>query len=239
VTIGDPLLDPKLVERARYVRDHHPQLLPIGFNTTLQFLHKFNLDDIFDCGIGWITVSTTLSGRERYVEFFGVDKYEQMMTNLITLLTENRSRGYPIDVQLSIKATDEPPETVLAHPDFRRIQELTLQDLENEVHNRGYFVDDWIGAVELPPYLKKRPLVPRAFRPCGQLYNGLMLYSNGKVGACCCRDFEASSELILGHVRENTLAEMWNGDNLARLRSEWKWKNRVPEICKGCRHYIY
>jgi len=35
-----------------------------------------------------------------------------------------------------------------------------------------------------------------------------MVYSNGKVGACACRDFEASSELILGNVADQSLEEM-------------------------------
>ncbi|MDE3156919.1 MAG: radical SAM protein, partial [Acidobacteriota bacterium] len=45
-TIGDPLLDPKLLERARYVR-RYPQFATLGFVTTLQWLHRFDLDEFF------------------------------------------------------------------------------------------------------------------------------------------------------------------------------------------------
>ena len=42
VTIGDPLLDPYLLERARYVR-RYPKITGLGFVTTLQWLHRFDL----------------------------------------------------------------------------------------------------------------------------------------------------------------------------------------------------
>lgn len=238
VTIGDPLLDPLLLERSRYVR-RYPQFTSLGFVTTLQWLHRYDLDEFFRSGIDWLSISTTLSGRESYRKFFGVDKYNQMLNNLVTLLQENRKRGHPIAVMIHIKPTEESAEEVAGHPDFRMVQALQDADLVAEINNRGYYVDDWIGAVKLPPYLKKRPLYPRAFRPCHMLYGNMIVYSNGKIGACNCRDFETSSELILGHIKENSLEELWKSERLSKLRSNWRWKNQVPDICKSCRHYIY
>lgn len=238
VTIGDPLLDPLLLERARYV-SRYPQFASLGFVTTLQWLHRFNIDEFFASGINWLAISTSLSGRQSYREFFGVDKYEQMLKNLVTLLTENRQRDNKIGVMINIKPTNESVEQVLNHPDFHMVQQLYDGNLTASVHNRGYYVDDWIGAVTLPPYLKKRPLIPRAFRPCHMLYSNLIVYSNGNVGACNCRDFEASSELILGHVTKDSLEELWSSEKLAELRSNWRRLNKVPEICQSCRHYIY
>ncbi len=238
-TIGDPLLDPDLLERARYVKQF-PQFKGLGFVTTLQWLHRYNLDEFFESGLTWLSISTTLSGREKYKQFFGVDKYEPMLSNLVTLLNENKKRGEPLELFIGIKPSDEPIEDVLNHPDFQMIDSMVEQDLVAAVRNdQGVYVDDWLGAVTLPPYLKKRPLYPRAFRPCRLLYSGLMIYSNGNVGACSCRDFEASSELILGNVADQTLDEMWTGEKLASIRSDWLKKSKVPDICKSCRHYVY
>jgi len=238
VTIGDPLLDPMLLERARYAKSF-PQFGPVGFVTTLQWLHRWNMDEFFESGIGWLSISITLSGREKYSDFFGVDKYEQTLKNLLMFIEENKKRGGKILFGIYVKPTDEPFEQVINHPDFKMIDSMVEQDLVETIREEGFYVDDWLGTVKLPPYLKRRPLYPRAFRPCQLLYSGLMVYSNGKVGACACRDFEASSELILGNVAEQGLEEMWKGDKLATLRSDWLKKNRVPEICKSCRHYLY
>jgi radical SAM protein with 4Fe4S-binding SPASM domain len=135
--------------------------------------------------------------------------------------------------------TDESDDAILGHPDFIEINNLMGGGLEQQVRKRSFIVDDWQGAVRLPAYLKKRPLNPRAFRPCVMLYNKLMVYSNGKVSACACRDFEADSGLILGHAGESGILELWNSGRLRTLRRDWRWKNRVPQICKSCRHYLY
>ena len=236
-TIGEPTLDPHLLERVRYVQ-RYPQINPIGFVSTLQWLHRHRLEDFFSAGISWISVSCSLSGRESYAEFFGVDLYDQMLRNLIPLLETNAARGGPISIHVDVKPTNEPLEVVVRHPDFLRVAHLVNYDLEKQVRNRGFFVDDWQGAVELPDFLTLRPLYPRGYRPCRMLYKGLNVYSNGRVGACQCRDFEANSELILGRV-ENGLGPLWNGETLRNIRERWRRKNEIPEICRTCRYYMH
>jgi hypothetical protein len=236
VTIGDPLLDPLLLERARYVRSF-AQICDIGFNTTLQWLHLFNLEEFFACGFTWLSVSTTLSGSASYREFFGVDKYDLMLKNLIDLLKENNRRGKPMLIEIGIKPTPEPREQIMKHPDFHTIQSLTDQDLVRQVMTEDFFVCDWGGAVQLPNYMRRLPLWPRKHRPCYRLFDGLQVFSNGKVGACACRDYEASSELILGSVQTRTLPEMWNGEQLTQIRADWRSGRHVPDICSKCRSY--
>jgi MoaA/NifB/PqqE/SkfB family radical SAM enzyme len=237
VTIGDPLLDPYLLERARYV-SRYRQIVGLGFVTTLQWLHRFKLDEFFEAGFTWISISTVLSGRKQYRAFFGVDKYDQMLMNLISLLEENAKRNHQISVHIDIKPTDEPVDGILSHPDFERVSLLSGENLAMQVKNRGFFVDDWQGAVTLPGYLKLRPLYPRGHHPCRMLYKGLTVYSNGKVGACQCRDFDASSELILGSV-DDSLSVLWEGPDLQALRQRWLERNEIPSICGSCRYYMH
>jgi radical SAM protein with 4Fe4S-binding SPASM domain len=237
VTIGDPLLDKTLLERARFVKQF-PQLKSNGFVTTLQWLHLHDIDEFFNAGFMWISISTILSGRQAYHDFFRVDLYDQMLKNLVLLLKENQKRKV-LAIIIDIKPSPEPAEDILNHPDYCMIKELSGQDLDRSVKNRTFYVDDWIGAVQLPPYLKKRPLYPRRYRPCRLLYKGLMVYSNGNVGACSCRDFEADSDLILGNLKSDRLPHLWHGERLEQIRSQWLHENKVPNICQSCRHYLY
>lgn len=237
-TIGESLLDPYLLERARYIKKF-PQIKSLGFVTNLQWLHKFDMDEFFNSGINWLVISTVLSGREKYLEFFGVDRYEQTLKNILTLIEENKKRGNKMVLRFSIKPTNESVEDVIVHPDFKMISSLLTQDISSMVKNQSLYVDDWLGCVNLPSFLKKRPLYPRAFRPCGLLYTGLILFSNGNIGACSCRDFEADSDLILGNIRQVTLKEAWNAEKLAGIRYNWRRNNKIPDICKRCTHYLY
>jgi radical SAM protein with 4Fe4S-binding SPASM domain len=236
VMIGDPLLDRKLLERARYVKAF-PQVREMGMTTTLQWLHLFDLNEFFNSGFTWIAVSTTLSGRDRYRDFFGVDKYDQMLANLQALLRENNRREKPLEILITIKPTPEPRQQILNHPDFKLVQSLTTQNLRRMVKRESFFVMDWGGALRLPSYLRLHPLWPRKRRPCGRLLRHLQIYSNGKVGACNCVDFEASSELILGNVAQTSLSDMWNGPRLKQIQSDWRTGKSIPNICQQCRMY--
>jgi hypothetical protein len=61
-------------------------------------------------------------------------------------------------VGVSLKPTVETDDEILSHPDFIEINELVGSGLIEQVHETTFFVDDWLGAVQLPAYLTKRPL---------------------------------------------------------------------------------
>jgi len=235
VTIGEPLLDTKLIERVRYVNQYPQYRGKIGFYTTLQWLHKFDLDEFFDSGIAWLRISTSLSGPRAYQKFFGVNLYAKMFGNLVALLRENNRRGEPIRISLMLKPTEEDYSQIANHPDFIAVQELISQDLSEELKYLKDPVDTWNGSVQLPTYLKPAKLKKKRV-PCKFLYEGLTVYSNGAIGACFCRDIEANSELVVGSVGETGLLEAWHG-KVQKIRDDWAFRKKIPELCKTCVHY--
>ena len=236
--IGEPLLDPYLIERVRYIKQY-PQIKYLDFITMLSWLHHFDIDEFCDSGITAITISTVLSGREKYHEVFGIDIYEQTLKNILMLIEVNRRKNNKIDIYFSIKPTNEPLSSVLNHPDFKRVNYLMDNRLMRCIEKRNFYYDDWCGTIKLPSYIPKRPLYPKWFRPCGLLYTNIAIFSNGKIGICNCRDFEANSELILGDIRTDSLLAIWSGPVIARLRYNWRKRNIAPSICKRCSHYGY
>lgn len=234
--IGEPLLDPYLLERIRYIR-RFPQLMFEGFFTTLQWLHKFDIDEFFKLGISPLFISTMFLGREKYREFFGVDNYEQTLKNIIMLVQENKKRQNKIMLSFFLKNCGKSRKVIMNHPDFKLVDKLTDGYLFKCVQNIGFFVDDWCGAVKLPQYLRRRPLYPRLFKPCRFFCNILMIFSNGKIGLCPCRDFEANSDLILGDIKKDSLKELWGSGKHLILFNNWRRKNIIPTICRRCRHY--
>lgn len=236
-TIGDPLLDKHLLTRARYVM-HTKQFKSLGFVTTLQWLHRLDIDEFFDSGITWLAVSTALSGAETYKRFFGVDMYDQFLVNLKTLIEKNRKRGEPMDIRIAIKPVDLALDRVIRHPDFQMIDQMVGQDLVTAANER-LAVDDWGGIVELPSYLMKRPLYPRWRHPCGFLYHSMIVFSNGNIGICGCRDLNANSDLVFGNIEYDSLMSVWNGPEVRSIRRAWRHSAKAPRICRDCRHFVY
>lgn len=235
--VGEPLADPFLLERARYVKSLK-QFKTLGFVTTLQGLEKFDIGEFLESGITWLGISIVLSGKDKYRDFFGIDRYENVLENLVTLINEN-NKNQNINYYIDVKPTKESKKEVIKHSDFKMINSLVKQDLVSTVRKQGIYVDDWLCSIDLPSYLKRRPLIPRWFRPCGLLYNSMVIYSNGNMGMCQCRDFEANSELILGNIKNSTLQELWLGEKITHIRNDWHKKNKIPGICRKCRHYLY
>jgi radical SAM protein with 4Fe4S-binding SPASM domain len=236
--IGEPLLDPYILSRIRHVKQF-PQIKSVGFVTNLHWLHNMDMAEFLNSGIDWLSISAIFSGREKFLEFFGVDRYSQTLDNIVRLIQENKNHGNRIEIKFSIKPTREDIRETYRHEDFKMVDKLTGGALSRELVNQGLCVDDWTGRVKLPAYLRKRPLLPRFFAPCKLLYNSLIIFSNGNIGICPCRDFEADSELILGHIAESNLKEVWVGEKIKSIIRGWAKKNRIPQICRVCSHYIY
>jgi hypothetical protein len=99
--------------------------------------------------------------------------------------------------------------------------------------------DSWSGRItegQLSGNMKLRsPFLAPKTSVCAVLYNGPMVYWDGKVGGCGCRDLNAS-ELIIGDVTKDHLGDIWFGDEIKKLRDEFMTDRRRP-ICDSCTHY--
>jgi len=152
--IGEPLLDPHLLDRARVVR-RHPRITENGFVTTLQWLHHHDIEEFFRSGFTWLSISTVLTGPESYRAFFGVELYAPMLDNLIRLFEKNREAERPIRITVDLKPTGEPIQKIRAHSDFRRVHALLRFGVDTLFEPATpNFVDDWLGAIKPPRYLR-------------------------------------------------------------------------------------
>lgn len=64
---------------------------------------------------------------------------------------------------------------------------------------------------------------------CPYPFTHLYIYSDGRVGPCC-MDFP--HRILLGHLMESTLAEIWNGPALRSLRQPMC--SQPTETCLFC-----
>ena len=116
-TIGDPFWT-RVCWRARGM---YVSILSLksGFVTTLQWLHKHDLEEFIRL-FTWVGVSITLSGRESYRKFFGVDQYEKALSNLKILLRTVQAKQAKFFVGIGLKPTDKPRARLFVSPRFSR-----------------------------------------------------------------------------------------------------------------------
>jgi radical SAM protein with 4Fe4S-binding SPASM domain len=228
--VGDPLLDKNLIPKVKYSRGMK-EIEYIFFFTNLIELSDFDVNDLLSSGVDAINASVCIGDREMYSRVYGVDKYDSVMQNLESLLKENRKLGDQVKIEVHVKG-EKPHERIRLSSDYRRISEIYGKHI---VHIDETY-DNWTGIIRednLPKGHAFRELRERS-EPCSELYNGIIVFTNGNVGICWRRDVEA--KLVIGNIYESSLEDIWKGRGPHMMRENWL-KGNIPLPCKRC--YCY
>lgn len=90
----------------------------------------------------------------------------------------------------------------------------------------------WIGGIEAIDNLRLAPPVSKAGLVCEKPWTSVTVLWDGRVVPCC---FDYDGLLTVGTLREHTLAEIWRGDPLRRLRSRHRDGDLGDlALCRNC-----
>lgn len=80
------------------------------------------------------------------------------------------------------------------------------------------------------------PSAARALPPCRMLYKTLTVFHDGRVTPC---SSDHACKLEVGNAREETVAEIWNGERLGQLRRlHEQGRSHEIELCRGCPEHM-
>lgn len=238
-TVGDALTDKHFLERLRYASSFD-QIEEIALTTNLISLQLHGARELIEAGLTRVSISISGLDEAMYKRVYRSKSYKKVIANLRELITVNNAMGKPLHIYVSMRC-DRPIPEVAQYPDYKEI--AALVGPENVDFNLHF--DNWAGKIkqeDLSGTMKMRPhggimkgISRMRLTPCAELYDGPMVYSSGLVGACGCRDVDAS-KLIIGDLRKESLADIWFGEKLQKLRDEFL-TDRIQPICKMCTHY--
>jgi len=238
-TVGDPLVDKKIIDKIEYCRQFK-NIRPMFFFTNGILLHKHNIDKLLTSGINTILISTFLGDRESYKRYYGVDTYDLVIKNIFMIIEKNREMGFPVEIKLHLRC-EKPYDKVVNSNTFKNIAKIISK-------NNIYFLneyDRWGG--DLSMEIKEEDLpkggvfVINHFlgfiqkEPCFELYRRIHILPDGNVGVCMCKDINA--EIVIGNVNEDDLLSIWNGNKIKEYREKWL-NGVIPNICNNCSRYL-
>lgn len=229
--LGDPLCDPDVVRRIRQAHAYR-EITGITILTNGINLDRAGIDEFLSSGIDEIGISSGPWEESLYRSIYRSDQYQRMRKNVIELLKKNSERKNPVRIRILFR-TNLSMQKTLGLADYRMIK-----DLPHEVEFNTDF-DTWLGVIsgnDLPKgmYVRARPA--REKEPCYWLYDGPIVFSDGSVGLCGCRDFNADSELIIGNIMQASLLQLWRSQKTSALRDKFR-KGEYPDICAKCSAY--
>lgn len=234
-TVGEPLADPHLVDRIKIARAHR-EITDIGMYSNMISLERFGAETLARSGLSRLTVSTSGLDEDMYRRVYRSREYRRMFRNVLAFAHANLAAGSPVEFFVDMR-TDRSTQETLSFQDYQTLAEL----IGPEHIGLKFRYDNWAGKItqdQLTGSMRLRshfnPLRPR-ISPCAELYTGPMVYWDGRVGACGCRDVDAS-ELIVGDANVTNIVDIWLGDEVAQLREEFATA-KGKAICKTCTHF--
>lgn len=228
--VGDPLVDPYIIERIKYARSKKG-IRRIGIFTNGILINKIGAKEILSSGLDDITVSIGGFDEETYARIFRVNHWNSVYEGLLNLLEENE-RDSKVNICLALRS-DMPIWKLLKTPAYKELKKYKF-NLEFIIGN----FDNWSNRIkqeQLSGTMRLKDL-PRKAEPCSILYRVPKILSNGNMTLCGCRDLNGDSELVLWNIRDKSILEMWRDPKVERIRKGF-YSAGYPNICKECSMY--
>src|SRR6266496_2640124 len=229
--VGDALIDPKFLERVRYLRAQ-PTIDRIFLTTNAILLDKHGIDEVLNSGLTSITISTAGFDRAMYERIYRSQSYERMRNNVLELVKRNAEHGSPIYITIGLRP-DRPLAEVMKDQDFQPLlkYEPALDFTWSYTSASGRITR------ELLPSVMKLRVVKSRKETCVQLYNGPIVLPDGTVMACSCvASMDAISDLGIGNIMDASLLEIWTSSRMKSLRSSFM-DGSLNATCAGCDMY--
>ena len=229
--VGDPFVDRFLFERLDYL-DSLPGIRRFHFFTNAILMKPEDYPKLTAYG-SKLTVYNSFGGFTRpvYHTVMGVDKFDEAVGAIRGLIETKRRSGSTLGIQVNLRvpAGDAKGE---------------FWDYLLSCAAEGLIVidgidafDSWAGAIKeenlASAGLTARPM-PIKRGPCHRLLTSPVVLADGRVNACACRDVEA--ELIIGDLKDQTLAQILSGDKLHDLIEQHD-HGELPPVCQRCTYY--
>jgi len=229
--LGDPLVDPDFIARVKKARAYRAITRIITLTNGIN-LDRFDTGGILCSGLDEIGISTGPWEEGLYKPIYRSGDYARMRANVVRLLQKNLEMDSRVEIKILFRSNLSMRET-LSLPDYKKIA-----GLPHKIEFNTDF-DTWLGCIkqeDLIPNMRLRPLSRLEKEPCYWLYDGPIVFADGKVGLCGCRDFNADSELVIGDIREKSLLDLWRSEKTTRLREKFL-SGDFPAICAKCSAY--
>lgn len=212
--MGEPLLHPQIWEVVRAAK-RFPKL-EVGFYSNGNQWRAADVTEAFEAGLDWICLSIDGVRGEIFERYRVGASFERVIATLESLQAERGARG-----------VDRP---------LIRVNMVRYPELEDHVGEALAVLGRHADEVMVSRF---RPVGDRSFAPtdvarlpCYQLDTMLAVASDGRVVQCC---EDQQGQAAVGWFPQSSLAEIWRGEPLARLRRlhrEGRW-GECP-MCGRC-----
>ena len=226
---GEPLLNNKIPEMIKYARNSNCIEI-ISMTTNGYLLNNELSQQIIDAGIDRINISIEGISAKQYFEIANVNINFDDFVNRIAFLFNNKKNCI-----ISIKIID----ANLSKNDKKEFFSIfgdicDYISIENIMPWNEFDISSYLTSKNESIYKEN---IHHDILICPKIFYQMAVNSDGSVSACC-DDWE--HKVIIGNVKEKSLIDIWNSEELKKLRILFidGERNKHP-FCKDCQSIIY
>ena len=237
--VGDLLVDKQIFTKLNYATKEKKVPIVRFYTNGILLSRKAYPQQLLDAGPTEVVFSLPGFERELYERVYRNRSYKSMMRGVSAFMKLNAEAGFPIRVKFALKP-DIPFDEAVHTEDFKTMIEPWLERMDYLVHVKD--LDNWGGALK-PEHLTGNMTMVEAIpvsektKPCYFTYF-LSLMVDGHIRLCGCRfnDGTEYDDLVIGHIDETPLLELWDGANARRVREDFT-RGKMASVCRTCSHY--
>ena len=214
---GEPLLDKQIVERVQYLtdKDISPYFSCNPWNIDIDLGIR-----LFEAGLDYIKFSTDSSDDFSIKQIRGKQaNFSESYKKILKLLDLKEENGYKTEIVITMLNLNKPNQM----QDYKRLcQEFEDKDVYIYLKSQDQLWYEETGAKTQSIHWRELCQFP---------WSSMTIKSDGSA-AQCVEDY--NNEIILGHVNDDSLYNIWNGEKYRKFREEHLTMKANMKCTKEC-----
>lgn len=224
---GEPLLHPELTQMIKYAKDKGAAH-KINFYSNGILLSEAKSIELIKSGLDTIHISIDAFSNETYKKIKNSQKLEVVEENVKKLV--ELKKKFLSKIPLVIVKIIRTPETQAEIKQFIN----KWKGIANFIEIGEYHT--WDGTLDNSSLFDQTDSTMRRKRyPCTFLWYNPVILWDGRVTTCCV-DYQGKG--TVGNIKEETLAEIWQGDTLQKIRkAHLEGQYSTIPLCSKCQFW--
>lgn len=233
---NEPLLDRKLAQRIRYLKENG--IKKVNFSTNGSLMDYNRAIEILESRVDHVNVSIDSLDKSVYEAMRRPLKFEKVLGNALQFINLRNAMNFKTAIRISVIKNSR----LFKDKDINEVKDFWFKFLDkdkgdsiriDELHES--FKDKESDISSLMYDNEKRGCTWKKYdsTPCYTLWNTITIKADGQVALCCvdqCRQF------TLGNLQNESIAENWKNNktrNLIKEKHLMKGRGCV-DVCKNC-----
>jgi len=217
---GEPLLDPTIFDKVRYIKRELPNLKKLVLNTNAMLLTEENAIKLLESGLDTVFFSVDGASKESYKKLRKGLEYKIVVKNLKHFFEIKGQYNSPVHSVMQMLIYNDNADEAIAYRE--QWQDLADELFFKEMHN---YLDAGMSEMTEVTSDKQQNI-------CHEPYENMVIYWNGDVGICCW-DYDGFANV--GNLRDASIIEVFNNSKYKIIRQKMAgYKAREIEPCSRC-----